>query len=217
MNHPGPLPLKELHSTGETIVWRDPGGSWVCLPPVYIYEWNHIATGCRICRTCPKKQSAEHAPKSSWQKIRVLQNAEKKKLVLGFLHSINQTGSPQDESDIHSYFIPGQKSSKRKFYFYFFKSAHNSRHDTINSKHNQHQYNKLHFTYLKLRTVWRGVFSFVDHFSTKLKWSNHKYYKSNSLLWHTATCLGASIYIPQTFSYIGQLVMTSSVTYTSHK
>ena len=27
VNHHGPLPLKELHSTGETIVWRDPGGS----------------------------------------------------------------------------------------------------------------------------------------------------------------------------------------------
>jgi len=27
VNHCGPLPLKELHSTGETIVWRDPGGS----------------------------------------------------------------------------------------------------------------------------------------------------------------------------------------------
>ena len=27
VNHRGPLPLKELHSTGETIVWRDPGGS----------------------------------------------------------------------------------------------------------------------------------------------------------------------------------------------
>ena len=25
--HRGPLPLKELHSTDETIVWRDPGGS----------------------------------------------------------------------------------------------------------------------------------------------------------------------------------------------
>ena len=24
---PRTLPLKELHSTGETIVWRDPGGS----------------------------------------------------------------------------------------------------------------------------------------------------------------------------------------------
>ena len=31
VNHRGPLPLKELHSTGETIVWRDPGGSWACL------------------------------------------------------------------------------------------------------------------------------------------------------------------------------------------
>ena len=27
VNHHGPLPVKELHSTGETIVWRDPGGS----------------------------------------------------------------------------------------------------------------------------------------------------------------------------------------------
>ena len=27
--------LEELHSTGETIVWRDPGGSLACLPPVY--------------------------------------------------------------------------------------------------------------------------------------------------------------------------------------
>ena len=35
VNHRGPLPLRELHSTGETTVWRDPGGSWACLPPVY--------------------------------------------------------------------------------------------------------------------------------------------------------------------------------------
>ena len=27
VNHRGPLPLMELHSTGETRVWRDPGGS----------------------------------------------------------------------------------------------------------------------------------------------------------------------------------------------
>ena len=46
VNHCGPLPLKELHSTGETIVWRDPGGSWACLPPVYVCLWNHPATGC---------------------------------------------------------------------------------------------------------------------------------------------------------------------------
>ena len=26
-NYRGPLPLKELHSTDETTVWRDPGGS----------------------------------------------------------------------------------------------------------------------------------------------------------------------------------------------
>ena len=27
VNHRGPLPLRELHSTDETRVWRDPGGS----------------------------------------------------------------------------------------------------------------------------------------------------------------------------------------------
>ena len=168
--------------------------------------------------------SAEHAPKSSQQnmpqkaveKKEVLQNTEKKKLVLGFLHSVNLTGSPQDKSNIHSYLIPGQnnKSSKCKLKKKKCKkAAHNSRHNTINIKHNQHQY--LHFTYLQLRKVWTGVFSFADHFSTMLKWSNHKY-MSNSLLWHT-TCLGANIYIPQALSYIRQLVITSVVTYTSHK
>ena len=66
--------------------------------------------------------SAEHAPKSSREKRRVLQNAEKEKLVLGFLHSVNHTGSPQVESYIHTYFIPGQntKSSKHKFCFVLF-------------------------------------------------------------------------------------------------
>ena len=39
VNHRGPLPLRELHSTGETIVWRDPGGPWACLWPVSNYEW----------------------------------------------------------------------------------------------------------------------------------------------------------------------------------
>ena len=40
VNHRGPLPLRELHSTGETIAWRDPGGSWACLRSVYDYVWN---------------------------------------------------------------------------------------------------------------------------------------------------------------------------------
>ena len=54
VNHRGPLPLKELHSTGETIVWRDPGGSWACLPPVYNCVWNHPATGCDMWTTSEK-------------------------------------------------------------------------------------------------------------------------------------------------------------------
>ena len=48
VNHRRALPLKELHSTGETIVWRDPGGSWACLPPVYHCVWNHPATGWHV-------------------------------------------------------------------------------------------------------------------------------------------------------------------------
>ena len=44
VNHRGPLPLRELHSTDETTVWRDPGGSWACLLPVYM--WIHLARGC---------------------------------------------------------------------------------------------------------------------------------------------------------------------------
>ena len=42
----GRVPLRELHSTDETIVWRDPGGSWACLRPVSDYEWIHPFRGC---------------------------------------------------------------------------------------------------------------------------------------------------------------------------
>jgi len=68
--------------------------------------------------------SAEHAPKSSLIKKKQLIKKKsyktlkrRRKSVLGFLHSVNHTGSPQDKSYIHSYFIPGQnnKSSKGKF------------------------------------------------------------------------------------------------------
>ena len=38
VSHRGPLPLRELHSTGETRVWRDAAGSWACLELVYEYE-----------------------------------------------------------------------------------------------------------------------------------------------------------------------------------
>ena len=47
VNHHGPLPLRELHSTDETIVWRDPGGFWACLWPVSDYKWTHTLRGCR--------------------------------------------------------------------------------------------------------------------------------------------------------------------------
>ena len=43
VNHRGPLPLSELHSTDESIVWRDPGGFEL----VYDYERIHISRVCR--------------------------------------------------------------------------------------------------------------------------------------------------------------------------
>ena len=67
VNHRGPLPLKELHSTGETIVWRDPGGSWACLPPAY--KCNHPATVSDTCGIRPKQHTKkrEKRPKSQEQ------------------------------------------------------------------------------------------------------------------------------------------------------
>ena len=200
MNHCGPLPLKEHHSTGETIVWRDPGGSWACLPPVYNCVWNHTATCCHICRTCPKKQLRKKtSPTKRWEE-------EVSSRIFTFRQSYRVTSGRIIHSQLQNNVIWMQKKEEKK------RASHNSRQNTINSKHNQHQY--LHFTYLQLRKVRTGVFSFADHFIIKLKQSNHKY-MSNSLLWHT--CLGANIYIPQALSYIGQLVMTSNETYTSHK
>ena len=45
VNPRGPLPLRELHSTDDTIGWRDPGGSWACLRPVSDDEWIHPSRG----------------------------------------------------------------------------------------------------------------------------------------------------------------------------
>ena len=69
VNRRGPLPLKELHSTGATIVWRDPGGSWACLLPVYHCVWNHQATGCDMWTT----------PEKHTKKRETLRNANQKK------------------------------------------------------------------------------------------------------------------------------------------
>ena len=77
VNHRGPLPLRKLHSTGETIVWRDPGGSWACLPPLYHCECHHLATDCDTCGeepyqmlkwTKPHKKLGRRRPKKrTWK------------------------------------------------------------------------------------------------------------------------------------------------------
>ena len=69
VNHCEPLPLKELHSTGETIVWRDPGGSWACLPPVY--KCNHHATVCDTCGICPKQHTKKKGALGQTEKTKI--------------------------------------------------------------------------------------------------------------------------------------------------
>ena len=48
-------------------------------------------------------------PNAAEKKEESYKTLKRSKLVLGFLHSINHKGSPQDESYIHSYFTPGKK------------------------------------------------------------------------------------------------------------
>ncbi len=63
MNHRGPLPLRELHSTDETLAWRDPGGSWACLRPVYHYGWKrnkYTKTALQVAKKGdPEKRKAK--------------------------------------------------------------------------------------------------------------------------------------------------------------
>ncbi len=71
VNHRGPLPLRELHSTGETIAWRDPGGSWACLPPVYHGVWNHPATVCDTCPLLPKQRTKKRGALRNNKKTKI--------------------------------------------------------------------------------------------------------------------------------------------------
>ena len=73
VNHRGPLPLTELHSTGETWVWRDPGGSWACLRPVSGYEWSRppkaitqLSDGLRVTYYHTSGQNRTKWPKSEF-------------------------------------------------------------------------------------------------------------------------------------------------------
>ena len=101
---------------GTSLHWwnNDVGRPWGILSLFTTCLWLWVKLNCHllphlqnmplkaVCRTCPQK--------SSWKKERrVLQNAEKKKLVLGFLHSINHTGSPQDKKSSKHKFFKGRK------------------------------------------------------------------------------------------------------------
>ena len=67
------IPLKELHSTCETIVWRDSGGSWACLPPVY--KCNHPATVCDTCGICPKEYTKNRGALGNTKKTKITRRA----------------------------------------------------------------------------------------------------------------------------------------------
>ena len=92
VNHHGPLPLKELHSTGETIVWRDPGGSWACLPPVYHCVWNHPAIGCDMWTT-PEKHNKKRETLGNANQNKTTRRAGSKKVY-------NPPPSPRKHSEL---------------------------------------------------------------------------------------------------------------------
>ena len=71
VNHHGPLPLRELHSTGETIGWRDPGGSWSCLTPAYDYQCDHLATVPDTCGICPKQHTKKRGALGNTKKTKL--------------------------------------------------------------------------------------------------------------------------------------------------
>ena len=61
------------HSTGETIVWRDPGGSWACLPPVY--KCNLPATVCDTCGIHPKQHTKKRGALGNVKKTKITRRA----------------------------------------------------------------------------------------------------------------------------------------------
>ena len=73
VKHRGLLPLRELHSTGETIVWRDPGGSWACLLPVY--KCNHPATVYDTCGLHPKQHTKKRGALRNTKKTKITRRA----------------------------------------------------------------------------------------------------------------------------------------------
>ena len=73
VNPRGLLPLRELHSTDETTVWKDPGGSWACLPPVYKY--NHPATVCDTCGLRPKEHTKKRGALGNIKKTKITRRA----------------------------------------------------------------------------------------------------------------------------------------------
>ena len=65
VNHRGPFPWRELHSTDEIWVWRDPGGSWACLRPVLNSEWIWLARGCGTLLNKARGESGDSYGESS--------------------------------------------------------------------------------------------------------------------------------------------------------
>ena len=60
-----PLFVCKFTRSDETIVWRNPRGSWACLPPVYDCVWNHPATGCDMWTTPKKHTKRRETPENA--------------------------------------------------------------------------------------------------------------------------------------------------------
>ena len=76
MNHRGPIPLRELHSTDETIVWRDTGGSWACLQ--LVYQWLNQPVTC--CDTCHLHLEKHNQKKWAIRNVKNEQNHSEEKV-----------------------------------------------------------------------------------------------------------------------------------------
>ena len=92
----GEITLRELHSTNETRVLRDPGRSWVCLPPAFDYGWNHPATGCDTCqlrqeKNCEKKGAIWNVKRTRTVKEQLDRRCRKTRLKMKHLEQMKET------------------------------------------------------------------------------------------------------------------------------
>ena len=113
VNHRGPLPFRELHSTDETIVWRDLGN----LEPVS--QWfNHLVTGWHPSNHSEKKVAIQNViknktiQKKSWVEESVKQHRKRSTQHKYRYHAKNQTKQYHYEEDLVKQKAPGPRQKQ---------------------------------------------------------------------------------------------------------